>query len=461
MGVIGEDAAAAKERSGIDRVHEYMKLLSPGGTEGPQGDAPWEAALTSETPTLLPSLKFHQLVFGHEDLGAGAFSVVRYARLIEKNKTQREWAEYAVKVINTKTMEELGYQASVNREICVLKMLSHPGIARLVSSFRFRDGAYLVLEFASKGDLHSILVRCGKLEEETTRFFLGEVIAALSAIHQIGFVYADLKPENVVVTSTGHAKLTDFGGCRPVTEEARHRTRESLLRGLRNGDWRAADVAEGAVVLADGEEASPEVQQDERVEGTTLYLPPEVVQGRAPTLAADAWALGCLTYQLLTGRPPIWAESEREEDLFARIVSFKLDNASAQAEGLSQRAMALADALLAADTSRRLSVQQAAVDPFFDGMDVFTLYRKPRGPALPAAERAAVCAEEDARWQKRQFSKIWTVMASPQDYALPKSGDGGIGIVEIKETSAERGSPFVEEALQAPPAPHKARLESL
>jgi len=203
------------------------------------------------------------------------------------------------------------------------------------------------------------------------------------------------------------------------------------------------------------------VQQDERVEGTTLYLPPEVVQGRAPTLAADAWALGCLAYQLLTGRPPLWAASEREEDLLSRIVSFKLDSASAQAEGMSQRATSLADALLAADTSRRLSVQHAAVDPFFEGMDVFALHRRPRGPVLPAGERAAASTEEDARWQKRQFSKIWTVAASPQDYALPKAGEGDAGITEIKETSAERGSPFVEEALQAPPAPQKSRLESL
>eukprot|EP00439_Symbiodinium_sp_Y106_P025125 s5851_g3.t1 len=134
-------------------------------------------------------------------------------------------------------MEELGYEASVNREICVLKMLSHPGIARMVAAFRYRDGAYLVLEYAHKGDLHNILVGAGKLEEDgmvvevpcmpsgchlqdVVRFLVGEVVAALCAIHDIGFMYGDLKPENVVVTSSNHAKLTDFGGCRPITDEA-------------------------------------------------------------------------------------------------------------------------------------------------------------------------------------------------------------------------------------------------
>merc|ERR1711957_173829 len=130
-------------------------------------------------------------------------------------------------------MESLGYETSVNREVCCLRLLSHPNIARLVTSFRYRDGAYLVLEYGSKGDLHGILVRNGKLEEDAARFILGEIIAALCAIHEIGFVYSDLKPENVVITASFHAKLADFGGCRPVTAESRARTEESFLRGLR------------------------------------------------------------------------------------------------------------------------------------------------------------------------------------------------------------------------------------
>jgi hypothetical protein len=164
-----DQRGAAESPSGIDRVHEYMKRLNP--TPEASDGASWEAALMAEAPTLLPTLKFHDLVFVHEPLGSGAFSVVKYARAIQKSKTQSQWPEYAVKVIDTKTMESLGYEVSVNREICVLRMLSHPGIARLVSSFRWRDGAYLVLEYAAKGDLHSVLVRHGKLAEDISCFF--------------------------------------------------------------------------------------------------------------------------------------------------------------------------------------------------------------------------------------------------------------------------------------------------
>jgi len=405
---------------------------------------PWEVALTAESPTLLPTLKFHQLVFGHGDLGKGAFSVVRYARAIDKDKTQSQWPEYAVKIIDTKTMEDLGYEACVNREICVLKMISHPGVARMVSSFRWRDGAYLVLEYAAKGDLHSLLVRMGKLPEDMVRFFVGETVAALSAIHELGFVYGDLKPENVVITSTCHAKLTDFGGCRPITAEALDRTRMSLLRALRDGDWRALDGGVPAANAAGSSEAV--LVDDERVEGTTLYLPPEVVRGSSPTLASDAWALGCLLSQLLSGKPPIWVDSEREEDLRSRIVSFSPSDGTNGLETLSEAAHNLVCKLLHTDPELRLPVAVAATDPFFEGLDVFALYRRPRGPDVPSFDKANV-PEGDERWQKRQLSKIWTVMPTSQNYMLPDTGaTGRLGSSVINETDVEVGEAFCDDA---------------
>eukprot|EP00929_Paragymnodinium_shiwhaense_P001759 TRINITY_DN101994_c0_g1_i1.p1 TRINITY_DN101994_c0_g1~~TRINITY_DN101994_c0_g1_i1.p1 ORF type:complete len:994 (+),score=233.48 TRINITY_DN101994_c0_g1_i1:111-3092(+) len=452
--------SSSSSRSGLERVREYMRRLCPEGSEqDAAGDPAWETALSAETPTLLPTLKFHQLVFGHRDLGKGAFSVVQYARTIEKGKTQSQWAEYAVKVINTKTMEELGYERSVNREICVLRMLSHPNIARLVSSFRYKDGAYLVLEYAKKGDLHNFIVQAGKLEEETARFFLGEVIAALTAIHDIGFMYGDLKPENIVITATNHAKLTDFGGCRPLTEEARAKTNDSILRRLRNGDWKVLDD-EAAAAASDVVDKL--TAEDHRVEGTTMYLPPEVVRGGVPTMGADAWALGCLVYQLLTGRPPIWAESELEEDLRSRIVSFRLESCI---QDLQESARQLAGALLEVDPLKRCSVAQAASDGFFAGTDVFSLYKRPRGPTLPAVDLSAPPPEGDARWQKRQLSKIWSVLPSASDYVMPTALVGGpagpnnaAAPTVIAESDIERASPFADEAYAPMSA---ARIQSL
>ena len=173
----------------VNRVIRYMEQIAPPAEDN--GVSSWSKAQMAESPTLLPTLKFHDLVFGHE-LGHGAFGNVKYARLIDRKKTRSYWNEYAVKIISTEKIQEMGYEKAVQREIAVLRVLSHPGIARLVSSFQFREGVYLVLEYASAGDLHSLLVKNGSLDHDSTRFVMGEVAAALFAIHEAGLVYGDL-----------------------------------------------------------------------------------------------------------------------------------------------------------------------------------------------------------------------------------------------------------------------------
>ena len=98
------------------------------------------------------------------------------------------------------------------KEIVLLGMLYHPSIARLISSFRYNSSIYVVLEFASQGDLHSHVLSQGRLSEESAALVLGEVVAALLSIHDLGLAFNDLKPENVLITKEGHIKLTDFGG---------------------------------------------------------------------------------------------------------------------------------------------------------------------------------------------------------------------------------------------------------
>jgi hypothetical protein len=173
------------------RVLAYMEKIKP--PEEEKGISSWSKTQMAESPTLLSTLKFHDLVFGH-DLGEGSFGSVRYARLIDRTTTRSRWPEYAVKVISTEKIKALGYEASIQRELAVLRVLSHPCIARVISSFRFREGVYLVLEYASGGDLHTLLKMNGSLDHDSTRFVLGEVTSALASIHEIGLGYFDLKP---------------------------------------------------------------------------------------------------------------------------------------------------------------------------------------------------------------------------------------------------------------------------
>lgn len=443
---------------GLKFVLDYMEKVKPPPVQ--EGASPWAKAQMSESPTLLPSLKFHDLVFGHE-LGKGAFGVVRYARQIDRTKTRSHWPEYAVKVISTPKIQELGYEKSVQREMAILRHLSHPGIARLISSFRFRDGAYLVLEYASDGDLHGLLRKKGSLDQASTRFVIGEIVAALWSIHEAGFVYGDLKPENVLITETGHIKITDFGGCRPYTEESKQLIRSSAknqLKELRDGDWKSngTPAKEEEIVVTDwsGKPASTqpmidddddnEEEDDMRIEGTIAYLPPEVVLGSIPTTAADVWALGCVLYQCLTGRPPhLEDDDELTKD---RIVSFDVLGSSAaspslfegdHAKEMGEDAKSLVRQLLSRRVGDRPALTQVTNHSFFGGSNVLTLHQRP----AHSLDVGTVAPVADAKWARRQFSSIWA--PQPKAYDISESSDDATNN-RFRNNMKDSDAPIVE-----------------
>ena len=414
---------------GISLVREYMQKLTPHSNDEDRNIidhdgnpiSSWARAQVMESPVLMPNLKFHDLVFRHEDIGKGAFSTVKYARLILKSKTRSHWPEYAVKVVSTQKINELGYSFAINREISILSELSHPNIARLISSFRFRDGAYLILEYASKGDLYSILRRDGSLDHKSAQFVIGEIVAALNSIHELGFVYSDLKPENILLAESGHIKLTDFGGCRAVSEEAKGRLRKKrhLWKHLRDGDWREANSFKNETDRDDAPDKDDEVE-DCRIEGTTAYLPPEVALGNIPTPAADVWALGCVLFQCLAGRPPIFEDSNAET--MQKIVTFRMeDHSSSSFFGENEKdkkvfepeTKDLITKLLSRSMSERPSMEVIATHNFFRGLasSVFSLYTLNPAPKLNVGQ---IAPTPNAKWSRRQYSSIWA--PQPKSY---------------------------------------------
>ena len=157
-----------------------------------------------------------------------------------------------------------------------MKHLSHPNIARMVSSFQYRQEVYLVLEYCSQGDLHSYVQTHGVFGSSATSsssmtvasssssdvasmapdsvfaacFAISEILAALSYIHSFGLIYGDMKPENCVITAQGHVKLTDFGGVRGVTADGKKLIDEQYLSYMRSGDWRVEEDGVGADKVA-------------------------------------------------------------------------------------------------------------------------------------------------------------------------------------------------------------------
>jgi len=341
--------------------------------------------------------------------------------------------------VSTEKIEELGYEQSINREIAVLQIMCHPSIARLISAFRFRDGAYLILEYCSGGDLHSLIKRNGSIDEESTRFVVGEMIAALNYIHDLGFVFGDLKPENILITETGHVKLTDFGGCRPITDEARNIVKEAssnALKTLRNGDWRTTSKIEDVMSIerkpVDGIDEYD--HDDTRIEGTTAYLPPEVILGGVPSKAADSWALGCVLFQCMAGRPPL-LDCGGDTLTRQKIVTFELSLTGAtdsdfflESSGtlsFSKLSKNIIKRLLTKIPSERPNMRSIAEDVFFQGKDVFSFHRK----APHHLDAGTVAPSPNSQWSRRQFSSIWA--PQPQDYVISNAKNASSNPLDV------------------------------
>jgi serine/threonine protein kinase len=154
------------------------------------------------------------------------------------------------------------------------------------------------------------------------------------------------RPENILITEGGHIKLTDFGGCRPISEAAHEAltASKSQLGSIRDGDWKTNEEGEGgkkssAAKMEDGGAGSTSEEdeaawiaslsnEDGRVEGTVAYCAPEIVKGESlPCFLSDVWALGCVAYFVLRGRLPFFHDTV--EGLKHSIVNFVGEDYSA------------------------------------------------------------------------------------------------------------------------------------
>jgi serine/threonine protein kinase len=454
--------AAAEEPASVLRAFIASLLpadVATSSSDGEGGGPVLHPCLTAVHESR-PMLAFHDLVFGRE-LGAGAFATVLYARAVTRGASDASWPEYAVKVLQPATLIAQEYARAAERELAVLRALRHPNTARLVSAFRWREGAYLVLEYGGGGDLHTAVTRRGGLPEAAARALCGEVLAALLAVHALGLVYGDVKPENVVLVTDGtggsHAKLVDFAACRAVSPVGEALLAAGRGRGkggspwtaLRDGAWRAdldgaGQRAEGtapASAAAEGEHeaAVEQEEEDERVEGTEEFLPPEAFRagmpvGR-PSAAGDAYALGLTLYQCLRGSLPslgsIWPGKGHAGG--GRGVAFSQVGAQAFPADFPPLAEELIRALVHPDPTQRLGggaegLAEVAAHAWWAPLgDLNTLHAR-AGPVLGDDRLLApllLLGAADPAWARRHNSSIWAPLPAPPSYS--SEGKEGAG----------------------------------
>ncbi|KAL2268651.1 hypothetical protein VTJ83DRAFT_3497 [Remersonia thermophila] len=173
-------------------------------------------------------------------------------------------------------------------------------LIKLRSAFQTSSHLYLTMDYLRGGDLGSLLDRCGTLTEGATAFCAAEITLGIEALHSLGYMHRDLKPDNVLITATGHIKLADFGfakSSRP-THDKHYYNRlldPSLLRtgaGL-YGPPRPRSRMRGSRLRATS-----------RL-GTPGFIAPEVLSRREYSNEADFYPLGVIIYRCLVGRMPI------------------------------------------------------------------------------------------------------------------------------------------------------------
>ena len=202
-------------------------------------------------------------------LGEGAMGRIYLGTQLSVNRS------VAIKVIRETWATDRDAMRRFMREAQVVTRLNHPNIVN-VYDFGNADGVmYLVMELLRGTTLADELARCVRFDVRRACDVAIQLCDALAAAHACGVVHRDLKPPNVVLVgaSAGRdlVKVLDFGLAKSVAPE-----RPSLN-----------DVTRTGVIM-----------------GTPLYLAPEAVAGDAAEPRSDLYALGCVLYEMLAGRPP-------------------------------------------------------------------------------------------------------------------------------------------------------------
>ena len=244
-------------------------------------------------------------------LGKGSFGEVY---LVQNKKTKEN---YAMKVLRKERIINQNLLKYVIAERNVLGICNHPFIVKLNYAFQTPSILFLILEYCPGGDLAKHLYFEKKFEESRAKFYICEIILALENLHKRNIIFRDLKPDNVVLDSDGHCKLTDFG-----------LSKEGIYGNL------------GAKTFC----------------GSIAYLAPEMLKKQEYGKAVDWYLLGVLFYEMLVGVTPYF--NGKKEDIFYNIQFGELNIPNF----ISNDANDLLKKLLERDPSKRLGGKKDAIE---------------------------------------------------------------------------------------------------
>jgi len=235
--------------------------------------------------------------------------------------------EYAIKFISKKVKGQTLPRSCIDKEIELLRSLSHSNIVQLHECLENDETVYVVMELVQGCDLYDAVSTLGTIRPGVAGAIVGQILSALAYLHSRGLVHHDIKMENVIVDYLANkVKLTDFGSAK-------------------------------------------EVKNMSGVGGTINYMAPELIMNmRGGNVkcdqSIDIWSIGIVVYMMLSGFHPFDHSTKANQNIMNRILSGKFDFPAPQWDSVPKHCKDFIRRCLVIDPKARPSAAELLKHPF-------------------------------------------------------------------------------------------------
>lgn len=204
----------------------------------------------------------HYEIVQPNPIGSGGMALVYRGRDL---RTRRD---VALKTLKSEWVDDAGARARFRHEARTMAFLSHPNVAKVYDLFEPDEMSppWVVLEFVPGLSLRQEIDRLGHIDIDRAAHLLNQIAAALDHLHKRGMVHLDVKPQNILFADPMTVKLIDFG--------------------IAQRSWTVPELVNGQTF------------------GTVSYISPEQASGDVVGPPSDIYSLGCVAYEMVTGRAP-------------------------------------------------------------------------------------------------------------------------------------------------------------